>query len=209
MDDFGRRYRQFSASLHRFRRQHGSDVVYGRGDTRHQLFQLERRLALREVSALPVRLRKRLQLLTATLCGSHEVLDNVVESLRCNPHYRRSPRQCEEESLRRNLPSPPRMRGREPISLPPKCFGLRTEKSPSKPTSVDGGAPENTQPSRTYQTVQFRKAQHAENIPNCAIPQRSAQPLTSLNTDVRCQRAGKNTVGLASPTRPQLDDLLP
>ena len=36
-------------SLHRFRRQHGSDVVHGIGDTRHQLFQLERMLALRSL----------------------------------------------------------------------------------------------------------------------------------------------------------------
>ena len=47
-------------SLHRFRRQHGSNVVRGMGDTRHQLFQLERMLVLREVSALFNRLHKRL-----------------------------------------------------------------------------------------------------------------------------------------------------
>ena len=47
-------------SLHRFWRQHGSDVVRGIGDLRHQLFQLERMLALREVSALFNRLHQRL-----------------------------------------------------------------------------------------------------------------------------------------------------
>ena len=68
---------------------------------------------------------------------------------------------------------------------------LGTVKSPSKPTNVRRGAPENTQPVRTSRAVQSRKEKPPElcnpakrNLPSWAIPQRNAQQHTSLNTIV-------------------------
>ena len=108
-----------------------------------------------------------------------------------SPHPRRSPRRCEEWSLRCNLPSSDEAaeNARSGAYLPPKCFGLMTEMSPSQPTSVrQGCARKHTtipdcatpQSCTNIPNCAILQRQHTEKKPNCAILQR--QPATSRHT---------------------------
>ena len=86
-----------------------------------------------------------------------------------SPHLRRSPRRCEEGSLRCNLPSSEEAteNARPGAYLPPpKCFGLMTEKSPSQPTSVRMWC---ARKHTTIPNCATPQSTTCRNIPNCAI----------------------------------------